>query len=462
MALTDKLTAIADAIRAKTGKTDSLTLEQMPGEIAGITGGGGGSSADVRYVTFVNDSTGESFVKPVAYGDDCVDVVAKGLWKTPTQESTAQYNYTFYGWGAEPGGAADANILKNITEDKTVYAIFTATLRTYTITYYDEDGTTVLNTEKLAYGSVPSYTPYKPDLVFDGWIPTPKKVTGDASYKAVWITKPASVTATGSCGTDVTYTLYDNGTLKISGSGAVSDYSISPADKQSPFTKNYATQIKSIVIEDGVTSIGNFVFYNCASAESLVLSDSVKTFTSYSFYSTELKSVYVGAGLETGLGGQKGLLNGSTITSCEISSDNAVYAMVGPLLCDKAETNILNCLKNVEGEFVIPDGFESIGSWAFNFCKSLTSVTIPDSVTSIGARAFRSCTQLVSVAIGGGVTTIGADMAEGCTALTSVSFEVTAGWSAGSTALSASDLANPETAATYLKNTYNSSSWTRT
>lgn len=39
MALTDKLTAIADAIRAKTGKTDSMTLAQMPSEIEGISAG---------------------------------------------------------------------------------------------------------------------------------------------------------------------------------------------------------------------------------------------------------------------------------------------------------------------------------------------------------------------------------------------------------------------------------------
>ena len=43
MALIEKLTAIADAIRGKTGKTDKLTLEQMPGEIEGIEAGGGGS-----------------------------------------------------------------------------------------------------------------------------------------------------------------------------------------------------------------------------------------------------------------------------------------------------------------------------------------------------------------------------------------------------------------------------------
>ena len=40
------LTAVADAIRSKTGKTDKLTLEQMPGEIEGIEAGGGGGGAD--------------------------------------------------------------------------------------------------------------------------------------------------------------------------------------------------------------------------------------------------------------------------------------------------------------------------------------------------------------------------------------------------------------------------------
>ena len=44
MALTNKLTAIADAIRGKTGKTAQMTLDQMATEIAGIETGGGGSA----------------------------------------------------------------------------------------------------------------------------------------------------------------------------------------------------------------------------------------------------------------------------------------------------------------------------------------------------------------------------------------------------------------------------------
>ena len=117
-----------------------------------------GSSADLRYVTFMSyDGLVEYGKKAVAVGDDCADPIARGIFATPTRESDAQYNYTFYGWAAEPNGGANASWNKAVTEDKTVYANFTAAVRYYTITYYDSDGTTVLKTESLAYGALPSY-----------------------------------------------------------------------------------------------------------------------------------------------------------------------------------------------------------------------------------------------------------------------------------------------------------------
>ena len=98
----------------------------------------GGSSADVRYVTFMSyDGLIEYGKKAVAVGDDCADPIARGVFSTPTRESDVQYNYTFYGWATAPNGGADANALKAVTEDKTVYANFTQAVRSYTITYYD-------------------------------------------------------------------------------------------------------------------------------------------------------------------------------------------------------------------------------------------------------------------------------------------------------------------------------------
>lgn len=159
--------------------------------------GSGGSSDDVRYVTFMShDGLIEYGKKAVAVGDDCADPITRGVFATPTRESDAQYNYTFYGWATTPNGGADADALKAVAEDKTVYANFASTVRKYTITFYDDDGTTVLNTLSVAYGSVPSYTPTKSEFDFAGWNPEPVAVTGDASYVASWTEMISFATST--------------------------------------------------------------------------------------------------------------------------------------------------------------------------------------------------------------------------------------------------------------------------
>ena len=61
----------------------------------------------------------------------------------------------------------------------------------------------------------------------------------------------------------------------------------------------------------------------------------------------------------------------------------------------------------------------SIGSWAFEYCTSLTSVVIPDSITSIGSCAFEYCTSLTSVVIPDSVISIGYNAFENCSSLTS-------------------------------------------
>ena len=68
----------------------------------------------------------------------------------------------------------------------------------------------------------------------------------------------------------------------------------------------------------------------------------------------------------------------------------------------------------------IPNSVTSIGDDAFFCCSSLTSVTIPNSVTTIGGRAFAYCRSLTSVTIPNSVTTIGYSAFDGCSSLTSV------------------------------------------
>lgn len=245
---------IAEAIREKTGDTEKMKPAEFPEKISGISTGAdvsgvtaaaedvlegkvfvdaqgnevvgtlvveekssddtiwndfeevGSDSASgslagsgiIRYVTFKSYDGAISYgQKSVIAGDDCVDPVAGGYMDTPTRESDVQYDYTFSGgWATEPGGGIDADALKNVTEDRTVYANFIAAVRYYTITYYDSDGATVLKTESLAYGVTPAYAPTSDDYMFAGWVPELTTVTGDASYTASWKEKPAFATAT--------------------------------------------------------------------------------------------------------------------------------------------------------------------------------------------------------------------------------------------------------------------------
>ncbi|MBQ7799643.1 MAG: hypothetical protein IJ370_04050 [Oscillospiraceae bacterium] len=175
------LISVADAIRAKTGSTDKIYPKDFSATIENISG----SSEDVRYVTFMNGDA-VLYVKPVAVGDDCVDVLAKGLIETPTKESTAQYNYAYSGWSLTDGGSADtANALANVTEDRTVYAAYTESVRYYTVSFYD--GETLVETLEVTYGSTAKPTYEKTGYILVAWSPSNENITEDTNCYGEWI-----------------------------------------------------------------------------------------------------------------------------------------------------------------------------------------------------------------------------------------------------------------------------------
>lgn len=465
------LSGIADAIRAKTGKADSMTPEQMPTEISGITGGKeeqvktvtitengsvtvmpdegkalssveitvaveAGSSADVRYVAFMNGDT-VLYKKAVAVGDDCVDVLTKGLIETPTKESTAQYDYTYYGWGASDNGAADSTILQNITEDKTVYAIYTATVRYYTITWLDDDGVTVLHTESLPYGSVPSYEPTKDGYMLSGWNPSISTVTGNATYTAVW--EEAGVKWK-----------LENGTLTYYGQGAIDDYA---TIEDRPWVENIDT-VTAIVVEDGITHIGKYAFYNCVNAQTVIIGDSVTSIGLYAFAKCSgLASITIPDGVVK--------MEGYTFQGCtgltgSVTIPNSVTTMGAGIFDGCSGITELNIPNNIT---IIPSRF------ARN--TKITSLTIPRGVTHIDSEAFKN-TGITSLTIPSTVTKLGYGIIAG-TNVTSVTFEETYRWwycnstsYEGGTAVSSSNISNKTTAATYLTSTYVSKWWYRT
>ena len=169
----------------------------------------------------------------------------------------------------------------------------------------------------------------------------------------------ADTTAGGTCGKNLTWTLDSNGTLTISGTGKMWDYdriSDNGSYKTSaPWGECYSS-ITSVVINDGVTSISNYAFYNCSSLTSVTIPDSVTS---------------IGTGA---------FLNCSSLTSV-----------------------------------TIPDSVKCIEWLAFQHCSNLTSVTIPDSITSIGNSTFLGCDKLKDVYYNGNIASwLGIDFGGGC------------------------------------------------
>ena len=177
---------------------------------------------------------------------------------------------------------------------------------------------------------------------------------------------------------NLTWKLDADGTMTISGTGAMKDYGYSA--NQSPAYNNL--KVKKVVIEKGVTNIGNWAFSECNSLTSITIPGNVESIGESAFYSCDnLMDVTLQDGVK--------------------SIGNAAF-----ILC--------NNLTNI----VLPNSVTSIGYFAFKDCTSLTSIKIPDSVTSIGSSAFENCSSLTSITILKSVTSIGKNAFKDCYNLT--------------------------------------------
>ncbi len=135
------------------------------------------SIVNTYLVTFKN---GESILQsgPVAYG-----TVPTYDGEKPAKQSNAQYTYSFKGWDAE---------LVAVTGEATYSAMFDSIVNTYLVTF--KNGESILQSERVAYGTVPAYngqTPTKPadeqhSYVFAGWDAELVAVTGEATYSATF------------------------------------------------------------------------------------------------------------------------------------------------------------------------------------------------------------------------------------------------------------------------------------
>ncbi|MDR1562755.1 MAG: leucine-rich repeat protein, partial [Dysgonamonadaceae bacterium] len=229
-----------------------------------------------------------------------------------------------------------------------------------------------------------------------------------------------------------------DGTLTVSGEGAMPDYSWNSAPWYS-----YRSSITTVVIGDGVTSIGDNAFYDCSKLTSVTIGNSVISIGYRAFYyCSELTSVTISNSV-TSIGEQAfydcskltSVTIGNSVTSIgdwafrgcseltsvtipssvtsisgnpfydcialtaiDVSEDNTAYASENGILFNKEKSALIRYpAAKQDASYTIPSSVTSIGDGAFERCSNLTSVTIPNSVTSIGDYAFAYCTGLASV-----------------------------------------------------------------
>lgn len=195
--------------------------------------------------------------------------------------------------------------------------------------------------------------------------------------------------ASGTCGAEgdnLTWTLDSDGVLTISGTGAMKNYSNNHGDQNYAPWHDYTQKIKSVVIDDGATTIGEYAFLGCSVLADITIPDSVKRIEGGAFsYCNALESIELPADLE--------YLGNSAFLSCVRLTNVNIPSSIKKI----GEGTFYGCRSLAE--LVIPDGVTAVGELAFEGCVSLTTINIPLSVKNIGGGAFIGCSSLKTLTV---------------------------------------------------------------
>ena len=172
------------------------------------------------------------------------------------------------------------------------------------------------------------------------------------------------------------------------------------------------SNLTTVILGDGVTSIGESAFEDCRSLETVNFGENpqLTSIGERAFsYCSSLSSITIPDSV-TSIG--SGAFSGcSSLTS--ITIPDGITSIEGSVFM------YCNSLTSI----TIPDSVTSIGDSAFAYCSSLASITIPSSVTSIGNSAFWNCSSFTSITIPDSVTSIGNSAFSDCSSLETVTFE---------------------------------------
>lgn len=232
-----------------------------------------------------------------------------------------------------------------------------------------------------------------------------------------------------------------DGILTISGSGAMLDADYTDLSR-APW-HIYGDYISTVIIERGITSIGDVAFDEFKHLTNVTIPDSVTSIGAYAFSGcSSLSDVaipndvkYIGSGAFSrcsalseisipasviSLGNNYNTFDGClNLTEIMVDPQNKEYSSQGGALFTKEKNTILYCPEGITA-FTIPDGVRTIASTAFRDNTKLASITVSNSVETIESYAFSGCTELTAITIPDSVKSIEASVFRGCTKLTTI------------------------------------------
>ena len=216
----------------------------------------------------------------------------------------------------------------------------------------------------------------------------------------------------GKCGDNLTWILDGNGVLTISGSGPMTDYSSDGSQSTAPWA---AYSPKKLVLNNGITRIGDYAFFQCHSLTgSLTLPESLESIGDSAFLACSgiTGSLILPSGMSsignsafcrcTGFSGglilPNGIVNIGEYAFTWCSGFTGALTLPNELL-RIGEFAFYGCTGFTD-DLILPEKLTSIGASAFYGCTGFgNDLWIPESVTSIGSSAFRNCTNLKTASI---------------------------------------------------------------
>lgn len=208
----------------------------------------------------------------------------------------------------------------------------------------------------------------------------------------------------GTCGPNLQWVFEeDKETLRISGTGTMTDY----PDFNAPW-RSFISKIKTIVIEEGVTtigscafdsarvstvefpstlvSIGDYAFYWCDELTEITLPDSLQKIGRNAFYISELSKVTIGAGLKEL---EPTAFAIDSMNTFIVSENNKHFSSDSQgVLYNKAKTKLLHYPAKLNVTYTIPNSVTELGAYAF-YCVDVSKVTLPSNLEVIGEYCFQ-------------------------------------------------------------------------